>query len=227
MRRVGPASRTALGLVFAVVSARGAAAQSPQGPGQFDLSAGAAWIGSQSFGSATASETTPTSGALKIFDTTSELGTAFSLQARVGIRVAGALFGEIEGGYARPDLRVAIANDIEGAASSTVSEPVQQYTIGGGATWYVPKAAHRLRPFVTGGGGYLRQLHAGSVLAVTGRYYRFGGGAIYLLAERSDRRLKATGIRIDAGATIYKDGVAFDGGPHTVPAIGASFFVRF
>ena len=49
-------------------------------------------------------------------------------------------------------------------------------------TWQLPiRIGRRLAPFVTGGAGYLRQLHEDRTLAETGQIYYAGGGARYWL----------------------------------------------
>ncbi|HJZ70807.1 MAG TPA: hypothetical protein VKE51_03655 [Vicinamibacterales bacterium] len=209
------------------IAVREAAAQSAAlATGRIELSGGAAWLGSQAFGSADANETTSTGTAFRLFSTSSELGSAAAFDARVGVRVAGTLVVEADTSYARPELRITTSSDVESATGVTAVERLQQYTIGGGATWYVPTAS-RVAPFVAGGGGYLRQLHDRRLLVQTGRYYQFGGGAVYLLSSRSAGALKATGLRVDLRATIFKDGVALDGGTHATAAVAGSFLVRF
>jgi hypothetical protein len=227
VRRIGRHVAIATLVVLCLASTtRGAAAQGVLESGRLEISGGAAWLGTQTFGSANAAETTPSGGALSLFTTSSELGSAAAFDARVGVRVAGTLVLEADATYARPELRVTIANDIESAPSITAVERLQQYMIGGGATWYVPGRS-RIVPFVAGGGGYLRQLHDRALLVETGTYYQVGGGVLYLLSSHPDNRLKASGIRLDVRAVILNDGVAFDGGRHAAPAVAGSFFVRF
>ena len=213
-------------VVFLAATSRGAAAQGVLESGRLEISGGVAWLGAQTFGSANATETTASGSLFSLFTTSSELGSAAAFDARVGVRIAGTLVVEADATYARPELRVTIANDVESAPSLTAVERLQQYMIGGGATWYIPGRS-RIVPFVTGGGGYLRQLHDRALLVETGTYYQAGGGVLYLLSSHPANRLKASGIRADVRAVILNDGVAFDGGRHATPAIAGSFFVRF
>ncbi len=68
-------------------------------------------------------------------------------------------------------------------------------TVIGDAVWYpLSPATSRVRPFVTGGGGYLRQLHEGETLAVTGQFYEIGGGVKITLASRADAGIKTVGV---------------------------------
>src|SRR5262249_57367737 len=84
----------------------------------------------------------------------------------------------------------------------------------------------RVAPFLSGGGGYLRQLHETATLVVTGRYYQFGGGVAYPLTSQSGGWLKTMGLRLEARAIIRVNGVAFDSSAHVAPTAGASFFLR-
>ncbi len=227
MTRIRRRDAIALFVVLCLAAtSREAAAQSVLESGRLEISGGAAWLGTQTFGSANATETTPSGSAFSLFTTSSELGRAAAFDARVGVRIAGTLVVEADATYARPELRVTIANDVESAPSITAVERLQQYMIGGGATWYAPGRS-RFVPFVTGGGGYLRQLHDRALLVETGTYYRVGGGVLYLLSSHQDKRLKASGIRADVRALIFNGGVALDGGRHSAPAVGGSYFVRF
>lgn len=225
-RTVRRAAIALLVLVFLASCSRDGAAQGVLESGRLEISAGAAWLGSQTFGSASATETTPSGSSFSLFNTSSEVGSAAAFDARVGVRIAGTLVVEADATYARPELRVTIANDVENAPSITAVERLQQYMIGGGATWYV-LGRNRIVPFVAGGGGYLRQLHDRALLVETGTYYQVGGGVLYLLSSHPANRLKASGIRAEVRAVILKGGVAFDGGRHTAPAVAGSFFVRF
>jgi hypothetical protein len=226
---VSRATRIALVLLaLCVVFDRPASAQSADvDAGRLEVAFGALWIGEQALGSTTATETTPTLGRLPLFTTTSTLAAAPAIEGRVGWRIARALTAEAEASYGQPDLKIAISNDFEGAPATTASERVQQFTIGGALVWSLPIRIRRLEPFVTGGAGYLRQLHENATLVQTGRYYQFGGGVMVLLASHPDSFLKAMGLRVDARAVIRVNGVAFDSSAHAVPAAGASLFVRF
>jgi len=226
-RRLHAGAVASLVAVCSTVAARDAAAQPAAADlGRIELSVGASWLGAQKYGSADATETTAAGGTTTLFKTSTELGSSPAFDARVGVRVAHTLVVEADTSYTRPQLRVTTAADVEGAAGVTAVEQIQQFSVGGGATWYVPTAS-RLVPFVTGGGGYLRQLHAGALLVDTGSYYEAGGGVVYVLAAHARGWLKITGLRFDARAMIFSGGVAIDGGRHAAPAVAGSFFVRF
>ena len=215
-------------LALAAVHDRAALAQSAdENAGRLELAFGALWTGQQPLGSRPANETTPTLGTAPLFNSSTTLLGAPGLEARVGWRFARTLTAEADASVSRPDLSVAISNDRELAAPVTVTERLQQFTIGGALVWSLPIRIRRVAPFVTGGAGYLRQLHENATLVQTGRYYQFGGGFTVLLASRPDSVLKAMGLRVDARGISRVNGVAFDSTTHVVSAAGASFFVRF
>jgi hypothetical protein len=218
-------------IVVGVLEVRAAHAQAAPatGPGRIEASVGALWIGRQPLGAADMNETTPTGGTLKIFTTASELSSVFGFEGRVAVRVLHSLELEVEGSYGQPELRVAISGDSEGAAALTAVETVQQFTIGGGAVWYVPYTlfGSRLVPFVTGGVGQLRQMHEDRILLETGRYVQVGGGLKYFFFSRPGGLVNALGARVDVRALVRTGGVAFDESGHASPAVGVSAFVRF
>jgi hypothetical protein len=198
-----------------------------QDSGRLELSAGGGWTGGFTLGAANATESSAAGTPVTLFGTTTTLAPVLRLDGRVGWRLTRALTAEAEGSLGRPELRIAIANDIEGGAATTVVERVEQFTIGGALRWRLAHAPRRLLPFVAGGAGYLRELHENATLVQTGRYYAFGGGVVAVISARPASVLKATGIRIDARAIVRVKGVAFDESAHVSPVVGASFFVRF
>ena len=219
-------------VVFACVAIAGAAhhaaAQEPR-PGRIDVSAGLMWMGGQTLGSADATETTPTQTAFTLFSSTADLGAGAGIEGRVGVRVSRAIDAQISGSYAKPTVKVSVANDVEGAAPLTAEDRLDQYTISFGLVWYPAArraATSRVAPFVSGDVGYLRQLHESATLVQTGRIVRVGGGVTY--AWRSGAgRLKSSGLRFDAGAALRSKGAAFDDAIHAAPTVVVSFFARF
>jgi hypothetical protein len=208
-----------------------AAAQSvpATGPGRFEVSVGMLWVGHQALGSNDATETTATGGRLKIFTTSSDLASVAALEGRFAVRLVRSLEAEVEASYGTPQLKIDISNDIENAPPVTAIERVEQFMIGAGVIWYLPFRApiSRLAPFVTAGGGHLRQMHEERTLLATGQFYQIGGGVKLQLFSRPRGLVNAIGVRADARAIVRMNGVAFDDGGHASPALGVSAFVRF
>ena len=189
---------------------------------------GALGIGRLPLGDKAATETTASRDSQTLFHLSSELAGAAGFAARLGARMTRSLVVEAEASYLKPQLRIALSGDSEGAAPVTATESVQQFTIGGDVLWYVPmRRLRRVAPFALAGGGYLRQLHDQATLVETGRFYQLGGGVSALLVTGRHFHTKGAGVRVDARAVIRSKGVAFDGGSKTSPAAGVSLFVRF
>jgi hypothetical protein len=227
--RSWPAVLALLGVLALQVPAAWAQSTGP-GPGRIELSAGALWVGHQALGSNAANETTSTGTSLRIFSISSDLAGAAGVEGRVGVRLSHSLVAIAEASYTKPQVRVSISNDIENGTTVTAIETTQQYMIGGAVAWYLPYRfdASRVAPFVTAGGGYLRQLHEAATLVATGRYYQFGGGATYLFASRPNRVLKGLGLRAEARAVLRQHGIAFDtGSAHVAPMLAAALVARF
>jgi hypothetical protein len=197
-------------------------------PGRFEVSIGSVWIGRQPLGSNSANETTGAGGTLTLFRTASELANVNGLEGRVGVRMWRGLEAEVEASYGKPQLNISISDDTESATAIATAETIQQIMIGAGVVWALPHRSwsERLVPFVTAGGGYLRQVHDPATLVDTGRFYQIGGGVKVLLVSRSNRFVNGVGVRVDARAVVRSKGVAFDAASHASPAIAAALFLR-
>jgi len=213
-----------------MLSASPASAQSASpAESRFELGIGGLWMGTESLGSKTATETTGSGAATPLFNTSSELGSAFGVEGRVGVRVVRSLVAEADASYLKPQLRISTSADTEGAAPVTATETVEQFTIGGGVLWYLAGGhrSPRFAPFLMAGAGYLRQLHEQGTLVGAGSFYQIGGGANLLLVSTRRFHTRGVGARVDVRALIRSKGIAFDGGSTTSPAVGVSAFVRF
>jgi hypothetical protein len=226
------ARRRSGAIAFAIVSvmvvdARRAGAQT-LGPGRLELAVGAQWTGGSQNGSRDATETDPTASPLHLFSTASELSSAAGVEARVGVRVTRRFDIEAAGTYARPQLRVTATRDAEGASDTTASERLQLFSVSGGIVWALTSRTDtRTIPFLTGGAGWVRELHENDIFAVAGEQAYVGGGVKQLLRTRDGRRLKALGVRADARAVIRTKALAIDDRTHATIALTASLFVRF
>jgi hypothetical protein len=81
-------------------------------------------------------------------------------------------------------------------------------------------------PFVTGGAGYVRQLHEGLTLIDQGRDYYVGGGVKHRFLTRTRARLKSAGLKAEARLRLLAGDLVFDA---VVPRLGisGSVFVAF
>ena len=150
------------------------------------------------------------------------------VDARIGVRIASRLDVEATGSYARPQLQLTTANDVESAAPVTASDQLQEYSAGAAGVWFLtPRTADaRTLPFLTAGVAYARQLHEPGTLAQTGTMVDVGGGVKRVLATRSGM-LKQVGLRVDVRARTRSKALALDDRAHVSPMIGVALFVRF
>jgi hypothetical protein len=197
--------------------------------GRYELTAGISWNGAASLGSLDASLTAPAGDRYRLFSTTTEIAGAPAFDVRIGRRLTRLVQVELAATYSSPLLTTRISNDAEDGAATVASESLRQITVVGAAVIYLPRRrAARALPFVTAGGGYLRQLHEGDVLAQTGSTYHVGAGVIIPVASRGRAPgLKQFGIRADVCALFRTAAVTIDEGVHVSPAVTAAAFVRF
>jgi hypothetical protein len=215
-------------VAFAAPAASVIAQPSEPPASRFELAGGVGWIGHAKLGDTAAKETTAAGGSVNLFTMSTELASAGGVTARAGVRLTHLLRVEANASFSKPQLRIAVAGDTEGAASLTATESIQEYMIGGDVLVRLPlKRRPRLEPFVLGGAGYLRQLHEAATLVETGHYFDAGGGLSWLFSVGGHFHTKGAGLRFDARAVVRSKGVALDGGSRTSPAAGASAFVRF
>jgi len=197
--------------------------------GSSELSGGLVWSGALDFGTRTADETRNINtgqGAFPLFSTASRVPAVAGVQGRLGIYLSRAV--AIEGGvqYSRPRLSTLVSADAEQAPDVTVSETLTRYIVDGSILFHLTGlsfAGGRGMPFLSGGGGYLRELHSGNELMESGREYHAGAGIKVWFSDRP-RRL---GFRADIGASIRDGGVDFDPGRRTVPTAGVSLAYLF
>jgi hypothetical protein len=206
IRRLAAATVCALGTLLLPA----AAGAQPR----FDVSVSGAWWDGYDLGSERASITgpqTPTGSPVTLFDTETRVLPGPGAELRIGWRVLRGLYAEATGGLGVNDLETRISGDIEAAPDVTVSSPLTQITVEGGALLEVATlrmAAGHLVPFVTGGGGYLRQVHEDRVLVETGRTIYGGAGVKWRPAIAAPRGLiQRLVLRADARLVSRTAGV--------------------
>lgn len=197
---------------------------------QVTVSAGGGWAGGHPVGSSAATLRTNAPGAapppFTLFAVETRMAPAPVGEARVGVAVTRRL--TLEGGvaFARRRLAFAISGDPEAQAQSYPGESVQHYQFDAGVAWQLPmRRTPRLAPFVTGGGGYLRQLHQDRTLVKSGQVYYAGGGARYWLRGGPDSP-RAAGVRGDLRLNVKRRGIEFADRTRMYPTVSLHLFVR-
>jgi hypothetical protein len=206
--------------------AQTAAGQLPVG--RFDVSFGGGFIGGASVGSGDATLRTQEDEGYRLFATDSRFAGAGILEARAAMALTSRYGVEVRVGLSRPELRSAISEDVEGAPALEVAERVDQYVVDGALV--ITLRGLRIGgivPFVSGGAGYLRQLHEGRTLIEEGLVYHLGGGARHAVITRDRAFLKQVGVRVDASLLLLTGGIRLEDEARPHAAVTAALFVAF
>ena len=228
---IGRRASLALAALLAGTVSAAAQAVSDRPAHRFEASIGALWLGGAELGSQDADlrrNAIPTTD-FRLFATDTRVQSAPGIDARVGFWLTRSL--AIEAGLARtgPEIRTRVTDDAEDAEDLTLGEDVDQYFIDASAVLLLDRFSlgSRTVPFVSGGAGYLRQLHEGRTLVETGQVYHLGGGLRHWLRVNDSGFLRALGVRADARLYVLVNGVAFEDGARPHGAVSGSFFVTF
>ena len=207
MRRiVGTAIMISVALPVSAFAQRGFHPDAPH-PGAVEIEAAALWIGGYSAGTSPANLTrNPSTGTepLPLFQTSSRIASTPGGEVRVGVYLTPAF--SIEGGvaYSRPNLETKASGDFESAPDATLTVSVAEYLIDASAVYqFATMARGRGGPFVSGGGGYLRQLYDGNINVQTGSEFHGGGGFRYWFSEGRTR----VGLRVEGRASVRSNSI--------------------
>ena len=205
-----------------------AAAQDDVLVGHVELSGGAGIFGGATLGTRDADlRTTSANQPYRLFTTSSRMAMAPGFDVRVGVALSPRYAVEGHLAYGRPELRTELSSDAESAPSITAVEAVDQYVIDGGLVVHLGLLGNGVRPFVTAGAGYLRQLHEGQVVVEDGSVFYAGGGLKYGLMSRSQGLVKILGLRGDARLNVLSGGIHVDDRVRRHVAISGGVFVIF
>jgi hypothetical protein len=199
-------------VVLLLVSAGPALAQvgtAPAGP-PIEFTVGGSWSAPVGLGAVNADFFTSSGATFTQFAVENRLGQGFGLDVRLGVPIGQGrrLWIEGVGALARTSLQTEITSDVEDADGVTISERALRYSVGGAARWVIRRGA-ATEWFLRAGGGWLREVAAGSALADNGWSTDAGAGWTYLLRDRSQGGLRRLGLRIDGRLEIRSGGVAF------------------
>ncbi len=227
-------SRSVLVALLVIVGAHRAAAQGAGpmfGLEHLTLSAGMSGSAGYAIGDRNAElrrNSMGTPSPFTLFRARSVLEGAPGLEARLALAFSRLLAVEVGATFAKPHLDVTITQDGEGNPSSSIVETISQYTIDVGGVVQLPwvKLGSRARPYVIGGGGYLRQLHEDRLLVETGSLVYVGGGVRYWLRGGSATS-RALGVRADARYVRRMRGIDFEDRSRGYATFSALGFVGF
>ena len=158
------------------------------------------------------------------FSASSEVESTASVIARIGFTFSPSLM--VEGGavFGMPRVAVSITGDAEAASQQLEGEQLQEYLFDGALVWQLPmQMGSRMRPFVLGGAGYLRQLHQERTMVETGQVYYTGVGARYWLRGGSGTT-RSLGVRGDLRANWRTGGIDFENKTRLYPSLAVHLF---
>lgn len=240
MRRVGPAALAALLVVGggdataqSAASSGGSSAAAALRPGHLVVAIGGAWIGADAVGGvraetrASAPGTTNPPGA-GLFATDSRLGAAPAADATVTMAITPNWAVEVRGAMGRPTLTTTITDDIEATGTFTATTDIAEYAVDASALYHPPWAAvgRTVRGYLLAGGGYLRQLYDRDALVETGSTMHVGAGARWWITGSRAPGM-AVGLTGDLRWVFRRDGIAFEDGTRSLPAVAVRAFVGF
>jgi hypothetical protein len=222
-----------VGLFLAVICVPSAAlaqvyvaAPAPHG-GSIEVGGGGTFVPGFDMAGRTADLTTssPTTR-YDLFTTESSVGDFIGLHARIGYYFSRSISLEANVRYARPELSVALSGDAESAADVTATETATHYVFGGSVIFDFHKASFAGGsgvPFVSGGAGYLRELHEDNQLVETGVEYHATAGLKYWFGTGEHR----FGLRFEAGLSARENGLDNEDGRRVQPVVAAGLSYLF
>jgi hypothetical protein len=222
--------RAAFALMLAVAPTGLAAAETPAPAPRLEVAVGGGLLTGADIGGAEAElrANAPHAQPFRLFTSLATFGRAAVVEARAAVLVT-RRFG-MEGLllFGRPELRVSVASDVEGAAPLTVVERVDQYGIAAGIAVMIDELRlGRMVPYAAGGAGYLRQLHEGRTVVEHGRLYYLGGGVKHWWLARDRGTIRFAGVRGDVRLYVLVHGIAFDDRSRRQAAVTGSVVIGF
>ena len=193
--------------------------------GTVEVGGGGAWASGFDTGRRTAELTRggQTDG-FDLFTSSGEVSGFPGAHARLGVYLTSAISLEAGARFSKPTLSYRLSGDAESAPDETATETISHYVFDGSLLFHFNRATFaggRGVPFLSGGAGYLRELHEGNALVETGTEIHVTGGIKYWLGTRGRR----FGLRAEAGVSSRQDGFDRSQERRTLPLalVGATF----
>lgn len=216
MTRHVASSSAALAAWLLVTSAAPASAQTPRPQTSrpprdhgIELTLGGAWTGGNSFGSADANLQAPNGSSLTLFTSKSDLGAGAGLESHLSFRVTKQFAAEVSGTWTHATIHTALSGDFENADALTATVGISRFTIEGSGVWTF-KSRGRMRWFVRGGVGWMREVDETGVLTEDGTIANIGGGMKYWWRDQARGTFRKLGLRVEGRAAIRSSGISLD-----------------
>jgi hypothetical protein len=217
----------AVACVPSIAAAQGYPARQAPRRGSVEVGGGVTFLPGFDMGSSTADLTTsaPTTR-FELFDTESRVGDFLGVNGRIGYYFSRSVSVEANVRFARPELSVDLSSDAESAADVTATETASHYVFSGSVLFDFRGAAFaggRAVPFVSGGAGYLRELHEGNLLVETGTEYHATAGLKYWFGAGDNR----FGLRVEGGVSVREKGFDDEDDHRLQPLVAAGLSYVF
>ena len=217
----------AVACVPSVAAAQGYVRSPAPRRGSIEVGGGVTFLPGFDMGGLTADLTTssPTTR-FDLFTTASTVGDFRGVHGRIGYYFSRSSSVEAGVRFARPELSVDLSGDAESAADVTATETASHYVFGGSVLFDLLGASFaggRGVPFVSGGAGYLRELHEGNLLVETGTEYHATAGLKYWFGAGDNR----FGLRVEGGVSAREKGFDDEDGRRVQPMIAAGLSYVF
>lgn len=194
--------------------------------GSIELGGGVMWGPGFETGTSTAQLTRSGQAKFDLFTTDGEVSGFPGVHARLGAYLSRTVSIEAGVRFAKPQLAYLLSADAESADDETATDSISHYVFDGSVLFHFPRASFaggRGVPFLSGGAGYVRELHEGNEVVETGNEIHFTGGVKYWFGARGRRM----GLRAEAGFSSREKGFDKSEGRRTLPLALAGITVLF
>ena len=171
----------------------------------FDV--GAVVMGGANAGTTTATYIAPDGSAVPLFTLDKSIGPAAGVNGHLSFRFTSRAALELSARWARAEFRTKLGGDADSADSTTATQSVDRFVVGGGALVDL-KQFGRWHTFARGSVGWLRELSDDQSLYQDGWVAEIGGGANFRWAEKRGH-FRPYGIRTDIWLEARHGGLSF------------------
>jgi hypothetical protein len=220
-------NRALAGLAVVMSSLLSSPAYAQARKGSWEIAPGAIWFSGMDLGRSTATLEEPGGGEFELFTTETSLEQAFGAAVTLSFFATPRVAFEAGFSYSRPSAATRVRDDAEEAPPIRSTVGLQQYLIEGNLRWYLKRSRGAWRPFLRGGGGYLRQLDDSNAHIETGTTAQAGIGVDRAFRERTRGTLRRVGLRLDARAVGRWGGFDVDDKLRVGFSAGALLFLGF
>jgi hypothetical protein len=223
------ARRVAIMSLLVIIVPAWAAAQSASRLHRIEVAGGVGVLMGAALGSQNADLRTATTGQpYRLFSSRTRMSAAPILDLRLGVPLRRRYAVEAHTAFGHPEIRSAVSSDAEHAPDLIAVERLDQYVFDGGLVVGLDRwSVAGLHPFVTAGGGYVRQLHEGLVVIEDGRVFFAGGGVKHTIHARPRGLIRGIGARADSRLNWLSGGIHIDENVRRHVSVSGSLFVVF